>query len=215
MAPTKKATTARKTTKKTAAKKVVAETPAVTSTEAPAVAPALTTAPVDDTSASKPAKTWRGFSEVIEDCLKQAQAQVVSSRAMVSVVREAHKSHDREMREATKNTRKRRQNKSGVKKPLTGFAKPCRISDELADFLHDVVGNADIKRGMEMSRTDVTRQLNEYFVKNNLRDENDKRIILYKKDPKLVTLLGGGVPSGKNLTYFNLQSAIKDKFVKE
>ena len=204
--PAKKSTATKKTTK--------AKVPA-----APAAAPAVVTpAPAATTpapAAAPVAKTWRSFEEVIEECIKQAQDQVVSNRGMVASVREARKAHDRELRDAQKNSRRsRKQAVGGAKKPLTGFAKPCRITDELADFLHDVAGNSDVNRGIEMSRTEVTRRLNEYFVKNNLRDSEDKRTILYQKDPQLVALLGGGVPAGQKLTYFNLQSALKDKFVK-
>ena len=160
-------------------------------------------------------KAHRSFEEVMEECVRQAQVQVASNRTLVSTIREASKCHEREMREALKSSKRSRKQVDGVKKPLTGFAKPCRISDELADFLHHVANNADVVRGMEMSRTEVTRRLNEYFVKNDLRDSTDKRTILFEKDPKLVALFGSGVTKGTKLTYFNLQSALKDQFIKQ
>lgn len=160
-------------------------------------------------------KVHRSFEELMEECVKQAQSQVTANRSLVSTIREASKCHEREMREALKSSKRSRKQVDGVKKPLTGFAKPCRISDELADFLHNVAGNSDVVRGMEMSRTEVTRRLNEYFVKHDLRDTTDKRTILYEKDPKLVALFGQGVTKGTKLTYFNLQSALKDQFIKQ
>jgi len=210
---TKKPAPAKKVAKpaqKKAAEPVVAATPVVAAPAEPVVAEAAATPIATET----PAKVHRTFEEVIDGCVKQAQENITSNRTLVSSIREARKIHDREMREAQKNSKRSRKQKNGVKKPLTGFAKPCLISDQLADFLKNDAGNEDVSRGMEMSRTEVTRRLNDYFVKNDLRDVEDKRTILYKKDPKLVALLGKNVQEGGKLTYFNLQSALKDKFIK-
>jgi chromatin remodeling complex protein RSC6 len=152
--------------------------------------------------------------DLVEQCVKQAQAQINSCREIVATIREVKKAHVREMRDMEKSSKKSRRQKSTASKQLTGFAKPCKISDQLADFLKNVAGNADVTRDMEMSRTEATRRLNQYFINHNLRDDVDKRIILYEKDPKLVALLGSGVTKGEKLTYFNLQSALKDKFTK-
>lgn len=155
----------------------------------------------------------RAFSAIIDDCIKQSQEQVVSNRLMLATIREAAKAHEREVREAQKSSRKSRKSSTGVNKPLTGFAKPCIIADVLADFLI-AAGETDIKRGAEMTRQEVTRRLNKYFIEKGLRDTEDKRTILYEKDPALVKLLGGGVKKDSPLSYFNLQHAIKDLFVK-
>ena len=190
----------------------VVSTPVATPVAAPAVAPA----PVSTSPQETPSKVVRTFDELVEECVQQAQSQVTGTRSLVTLIREARKAHDREFREVQRSSRRtRRPSADGAKKPLTGFAKPCRISDDLADFLQKVAGNSDVSRGMLMSRTDVTKRLNDYFKNNNLRDKDDKRTILYKNDPKLVALLGGGVPAGEKLTYFNLQSVLKDKFIKE
>lgn len=207
--------------KKTQSKK--SESPAVV-TEAPAPvatpvapAPVVATESAPASSSATPStdatdKSQRSFDELMEECIKQAQSQVSANRGLVSTIREASKSHEREMRELLKTTKRNRKQTGGAKKPLTGFAKPCRISDNLADFLRNVAGNTDVVRGMEMSRTEATRRLNEYFVTNNLRDTSDKRTILFEKDPKLVALFGAGITKGTKLTYFNLQSALKSQF---
>jgi chromatin remodeling complex protein RSC6 len=89
------------------------------------------------------------------------------------------------------------------KKPPSGFAKPTKISDELADFL-------EIEKGSFLPRTEVTRLIHQYVVKNGLRDENDKRHIT--PDDNLKKILNN---YDKDVTYFNLQSFVKHHFIKE
>lgn len=213
---------AKKVTKKTPVKKTATKATktkaATTAATTPAAATPVAATPVAATPTTPPASTTPNpsdrFDELMDNCIKLAQAQVASSRSMVSSIRATRKAHDRVVRDLQKNSKRRRQKTDGTPKPLTGFAKPCRISDKLADFLHDVAGNDDVSRGMEMSRTDVTRRLNNYFIENDLRDPEDKRTILYKKDSNLDALLGKAVPSDTKLTYFNLQSVLKDQFIK-
>ncbi len=182
-------TSAKKTTKKTTNKVVSPSPPAVDSTPQDKPQQSQAQQPSQGQSKPKTPKVHRPFEDLMGECVKQAQDCVLTTRTLVSKIREAKKAHDREMRESQKNTKRSRKNSgNSTSRPLTGFAKPCRISDTLADFLHDVADNSDIQRGMEISRTEVTKRLNEYFVKNDLRDINDKRTILFEKDPKLVAL---------------------------
>ncbi len=150
--------------------------------------------------------------EVFEQSLKDAQNLVVAARGMVAHVRAMKKTFDRELKEAKKSTKKSRKQNGGAPRPPTGFAKPTKITDELADFLRNVAGNTDVNRGDLFTRTEVTKRLNKYFVEKNLRDDADKRKILYKNDAALAKLIQ--LPVGTELTYFNLQTAIKDQFIK-
>lgn len=180
---------------------------------APVAAPA-TTAPAADTAASTAdaKKPVSSFEEQMESCIKLAQTQVNSSRTLVSSLRDVKKAHDRETKDIRKSSSKKhhKANTNGPKKPATGFAKPCKISDELADFLSKVAGNSEVKRGAEMSRTDVTKMLNKYFVEKGLRNNDDKRHIMFENDEHLKKLLP--IPEGKKLTYFNLQKYLKEQF---
>lgn len=99
-----------------------------------------------------------------------------------------------------KQTRKadaKRTRKGGAKKEPSGFAKPSPLSESLCTFLN-------LPDGTKLARTEVTRYLNQYIKKNELRDPSDKRII--KPNEALKSLLG--VNDEETLTYFNLQKFI-------
>jgi hypothetical protein len=50
-----------------------------------------------------------------------------------------------------------------AKKSPSGFAKPCKISDDLCDFI-------GVPNGSEQSRTDITRFINSYVKEHNLNN---------------------------------------------
>jgi len=77
------------------------------------------------------------------------------------------------------------------------FCTPTKISDDLADFLEK-------ERGTEMSRSDITRNINKYIIENNLQDKENKRNI--NPNDKLSALLK--LNDTDELTYFNLQRYI-------
>ena len=81
------------------------------------------------------------------------------------------------------------------------FCSPYKISNELAEFLGKISGT-------EMSRIDVTREINKYIRLNNLQDSETKRNI--NPDTKLSTLFK--LNNGDELTYFNIQRYISPHF---
>ena len=91
--------------------------------------------------------------------------------------------------------------KGGKKREPSGFAKPTKISKELAKFLN-------VEENVEMARTAVTKALTEYIRNHNLQDPKDKRNIM--PDAKLKKLLKAS-PDEK-VTYFNLQRFLKVHF---
>jgi len=115
--------------------------------------------------------------------------------------RTLEKKWTRELKAAQKLSSKKKR-KSGNRAP-SGFVKPTKISDELANFL-------DKPLGSEMARTEVTRDINKYIRSNNLQDSENGRKI--NADIKLATLLK--LQKTDELTYFNLQRYMSPHFAK-
>jgi upstream activation factor subunit UAF30 len=115
--------------------------------------------------------------------------------------RSLEKKWSRELKTANKSHAKRKR-KSGNRQP-SGFVKPTKISDELANFLEKPVGS-------EMARTDVTREINTYIRAHKLQDKDNGRKI--NPDPKLAELLK--LNKTDELTYFNLQRYMSPHFYK-
>ena len=130
--------------------------------------------------------------------LHELSAHLATLRAEV---RALEKNVSKELRVLDKINAKKNKNK-GNRAP-SGFVKPTKISNELADFLGR-------DRGSLMARTDVTKQMTAYIRKNNLQDKDNGRIIL--PDPKLKKLLKLG--DADSLTYFNLQKFMGPHFEK-
>jgi hypothetical protein len=84
-----------------------------------------------------------------------------------------------------------------------GFIRPIEISEELAQFLGKPVGT-------EMSRHDVSREINGYIRDNGLIDMHNGRNI--NPDDKLRKLLR--LREGDELSYFTLQKHMKHHFIR-
>lgn len=108
----------------------------------------------------------------------------------------------RELKAAQKASSKKR--RTNVNRQPSGFVKPTRISDELAEFLGKTIGT-------EMARTVVSKEINQYIRANKLQDPANGRKI--NPDPKLSKLLK--INKGDELTYFNLQKYMKHHFIKQ
>ena len=120
---------------------------------------------------------------------------------MKSEYRGLEKKWSRELKAANKLSLKRR--RKTVNRAPSGFVKPTRISDELAQFLEKPSGS-------EMARTEVTRDINKYIRMHNLQDKDNGRKI--NPDTKLAALLK--ITGGEELTYFNLQRFMSPHFAK-
>lgn len=107
----------------------------------------------------------------------------------------------RELKAANKANARRKSRQSN--RSPSGFVKPTDISGELATFLGK-------EKGVQMARTEVTREINAYIRKNNLQDNENGRKI--NADAKLSNLLK--LKKGEELTYFNLQKFMSPHFAK-
>mgnify|MGYP002478287920 CR=1 FL=1 len=186
---------AKKAAEPKAKKEKVVAAPAVVATETPVVA-ASTDAPVaevkvDTTSAAK-------FNELTVK-VQQLTAVLSSIKADLKAL---EKTVAKEQKIAQKNSKAARKS-SGNRNP-SGFAKPAKISDALASFLGK-------SAGVEMARTEVSKEITRYIKENNLQLATNKRIIT--PDKKLTVLLNykeGTEP----LSYFNLQKYLSPHFIK-
>ncbi len=128
----------------------------------------------------------------------QSMAQMITH--LKSEYRALEKKWHREIKQSQKVAKKKRKN--GNRAP-SGFVKPTRISDELAGFL-------GVEKGVEMARTDVTKEITAYIRAHKLQDKDNGRQI--NPDTKLKKLLQIG--GDDVLTYFNLQKYMSPHFAK-
>lgn len=84
----------------------------------------------------------------------------------------------------------------------SGFNRPQRVSDALMKFL-------GLGAGEGISRGEVTKRINAYVSEKNLKDPENKRVILL--DDKLKSILD--VPADKNLGFTNLQTYLKPHYL--
>lgn len=107
----------------------------------------------------------------------------------------------RELKQVAKSGGKKR--KSSANKNPSGFVKPTKISEELIAFLGK-------ESGTEMSRVEVSKEINTYINEHKLKDEKCGRQI--NPDANLSKLLK--IQKDEILTFFNLQRYLKIHFIK-
>jgi hypothetical protein len=100
-------------------------------------------------------------------------------------------------------TKFKRSKAKSASRPLSGFAIPTKLSDELYAFLK-------IQPGTLIARKDVTKLMNTYIVENECRDTKDKRRII--PNAPLQELFC--CDEDEHITYFNLQTYMKKHYVK-
>tara|TARA_B100000524_G_scaffold222093_1_gene117141 strand:+ start:313 stop:771 length:459 start_codon:yes stop_codon:yes gene_type:complete len=95
-------------------------------------------------------------------------------------------------------------NKPKNKKVQRGFTKPTNISNDLATFMN-------LSNNQLVSRSDVTKFINQYIKNNNLQDPNNKKNIL--PDSKLSSILDYNLDNNEAITYFSIQKHLNKHFV--
>jgi len=168
----------------TAAPVVVSSTPVVEAAVAPAAGPTTT----------------------LDEDLKAVTGNLNTLRetvsAMLGQVKKLEKRVHRELKDARKRKRRAPVAEGPDAKPrvLSIFERPTKVTDELCKFL----GKAN---GTLMSRSEVTKGVNNYVKEKNLKNKHD-----IKPDASLKTLLAIG--EGEPLTYFNLQRYLNRHYIK-
>ena len=122
--------------------------------------------------------------------------------AMLSQVKKLEKRMHREIKDARKRKRRVKVEEGADAKPrvLSIFERPTKVTDELCVFLSK-------PKGTLMSRSEVTKAVNNYVKEHNLKNKHD-----IKPDAALKKLLAIG--DGEPLTYFNLQRYLNRHYVK-
>jgi len=188
--------------KKTAARKVAA--PAAVAPVA--AASASVSVPVAAAPVAAVADVAAAPATTLDDDLKSVLTTLTSLRetvsSMITEVKRLDKRVHREIKDARK--RKRRvpkEGEEGVKRGPSIFEIPTKVTDELCRFLGKPTGTL-------ISRSNVTKELNNYVKANNLKIKHD-----IKPDGPLRKLLQ--VPETDQLTYFNLQKYLNKHYIKE
>lgn len=115
-------------------------------------------------------------------------------------IKRAEKSMKRHIKVLQKDAQK---NKNKAPRKPSGFARPCKVTNELCEFMNK-------EDGTEIARTEVTKALVLYIKENKLENAANSQIIT--PDNKLKFLLG--LCDGEELTYFNIQKYMNRHFVK-
>ena len=177
-----------KTIKKTTKKKVKTEevsTPVETLTN-------NVTETVVNTSTETNSETLDSkYHNEFNDLRTQLEVIINNAKDSLSLLRKLEKSVNKDL-------------KKKKKKVASGFAKPCKISKDLSKFLG--TSNDEL-----VARTHVTKCITTYIKDNSLFDPKNKRNI--KPDSKLKSLLNYDGITDNQITYFNLQKALKHHFV--
>lgn len=191
-APTTKVTKAQKSKQKDV------KTTTTPTTEEVAKAPAITEVQNVVVQSDSESSISVGFTEFFA----KFQAMVSQFTALKTELKQLEKRTVKQLKVVQRINNKKR--KKGTRAP-SGFVKPSPISDELATFLGK-------EKGVEMARTDVTREINKYIRAHNLQDKENGRKI--NPDEPLRNLLKLTTDSDVVLTYFNLQRYMGPHFPK-
>ena len=205
---------------KSVAKKAAAPAPVVASTSAPAVeapkksakkAAAAAAAPATVVVSSTPVEAAAVAAPVLptttlDEDLKAVTGNLNTLRETVSAMLAQVKKLDKRVHREIKDARKRKRRvktEDGVDAPPRKpsiFEIPTKVTDELCKFL----GKSN---GTLMSRSEVTKGVNNYVKEKGLKNKHD-----IKPDAALKKLLAIG--EGEPLTYFNLQKYLNRHYVK-
>jgi len=145
---------------------------------------------------------WEERFKNVDATLKQI---ITMSKSLQGDIKRIQKDYTRQVKELTRKKNRRKNIRAdGSPRPLSGFARPTEISDQLAKFLGE-------KKGTLLARTDVTKRITVYIKEHDLQNPENKRQI--HADAPLKKLLG--LSSADILTFFNLQKFMKVHFLKK
>ncbi len=188
-APVVAATETKKATKKAAA-----------ATPAP-VAPVVAAPVVADAAPAAEAPTTT-LDEDMKAILTRLSGLREAASSMITEVKKLEKRVHRELKDARKRRRRvKAEGEEGTKRGPSIFEIPTKVTDELCVFLGK-------PKGTLISRSNVTREINNYVKEKGLKNKHD-----IKPDAALKKLLR--LSDADHLTYFNLQRYLNAHYIKE
>ena len=178
-------------------KKVVKKAPKAEAAAAPAPEPVV--------EAAAPAETEKSEDSDLMETSAVFFAKLQQMGTMLTAIKSEYRALEKKWVKEIKASQKaaKRKRKVGNRAP-SGFVKAARISDELATFL-------GVDKGVEMARTDVTKEITAYVKAHSLQDKDNGRQI--NPDAKLKKLLH--LKHDDVLSYFNLQKFMSPHFEKK
>ena len=185
-------------------KKVAAKKATKAEAVAPVVAAPVVVAPVSAPAAEAPAAA--APATTLDEDMKAVTTQLATLRetaaSVIALVKRLEKRVHREIKDARKRKRRVKTDENGVevKRAPSIFERPTQVTAELLTFLGRPAATL-------MSRSEVTKAVNEYVKANGLKNKHD-----IKPDGPLRKLLAIG--EAEPLTYFNLQRYLNRHYVK-
>lgn len=146
------------------------------------------------------------FEDRINDLVFRIEESSKLTKNIANELKTLKKEHTKIVKKIAGSRRKKAaKDPNAPKKAPSGFAKPTKISAELANFL-------GVSEGEMIARPDVTKGITKYVKEHNLQKEENKRVIDLTKPggQALIDLLN--IPKGEELTFFNLQKYLKIHF---
>jgi upstream activation factor subunit UAF30 len=179
----------------------VAEAPKAKAKKAAAPATTVVTStPVEVAAVAAPVVPATTLDEDLKAVTGNLNTLRETVSAMLGQVKKLEKRVHRELKDARKRKRRAPPAEGAAPRALSIFERPTKVTDELCKFL----GKAN---GTLMSRSEVTKGVNNYVKEKNLKNKHD-----IKPDASLKALLAIG--EGEPLTYFNLQRYLNRHYIK-
>ncbi len=147
------------------------------------------------------------FEDRVNDLVERLTSTFKEVKSITGELKALKREHAKIVKKASGGRRKKAKDPNAPKKAPSGFAKPTKITKELAEFL-------GLQEGDLIARPKAISKVSDYVKAHSLQDEKDGRIIHLDRDggEVLATLLN--IARDTELTYFNLQTYMKVHFPK-